>query len=71
MVGHIVYNLTDETNVKITAVDSATVLSIDEDIMPTAKKYIIKSDVIEIDKVDFDGYSIPRLGYSPEKRDLT
>ena len=71
MVGHIVYNLTDETNVKITAVDSATVLSIDADIMPTAKKYIIKSDVIEIDKVDFDGYSIPRLGYIPEKRDLT
>ena len=47
------------------------VLSIDADIMPTAKKYIIKSDVIEIDKVDFDGYSIPRLGYIPEKRDLT
>ena len=71
MVGHIVYNLTDETNVNITAVDSATVLSKDADIMPTAKKYIIKSDVIEIDKVDFDGYSIPRLCYIPEKRDLT
>ena len=71
MVGHIVYNLTDETNAKITVVDSANILSIDEDIMTTTEKYIIKSDVIAIDKVDFDGYSIPKLGRVPEKRDLT
>tara|TARA_Y100000361_G_scaffold29951_1_gene24757 strand:+ start:7025 stop:7498 length:474 start_codon:yes stop_codon:yes gene_type:complete len=71
LVGHIVYNIKDETNAKITAVDSSTVLSIDDDIMAANEDYIIQSDMIEIDRVDFDGYSIPRLSNIPEKRDLT
>jgi hypothetical protein len=71
MVGHIVYNLTDETNAKITAVDSTNVLSIDGNIMTHPENYIIQSDMVEIDRVDFDGYSIPRLSNIPEKRDLT
>lgn len=33
--------------------------------------YGLPDDVIEIKKVDFDGYEIPRLVNPPEKRDLT
>ena len=32
--------------------------------------YVLPDDVLEVNDVDFDGYTIPRLAGRPEKRDI-
>ncbi len=48
-VGDVVENITDNTTAKITAIDSATQLTLDNDIMSSGEIYRIFSDYVKMD----------------------
>lgn len=58
--GMIVYNITDGTKATVTAIDSATTLSMSEDLFPTGKAYEIgTNEIVTPSSVDFtDTYFI-------------
>ena len=48
-VGDVVENITDNTTAKITAIDSATQVTLDNDIMASGEVYRIYSDYVKMD----------------------
>jgi len=57
-VGDVVENTTDNTTAKITAIDSATQLTIDNDIMVSGETYRIFSDYVKLDMFKDESVSI-------------
>jgi len=57
-VGDVVENITDNTTAKITAIDSATQLTLDNDIMASGEKYRIFSDYVKMDMFKDESVSI-------------
>ena len=57
-VGDVVENTTDNTTAKITAIDSATQLTLDNDIMASGEKYRIFSDFVKMDMFKDESVSI-------------
>lgn len=57
-VGDVVENTTDNTTAKITAIDSATQLTLDNNIMASGEKYRIFSDYVKMDMFKDESVSI-------------
>ena len=57
-VGNVVENTTDNTTAKITAIDSATQLTLDNNIMTTGQTYRIYTDYVKMDMFKDESLSI-------------
>lgn len=57
-IGYIVFNQTDGTSAKVTAVTSSTTLALSADIFTEKENYIVKSDFVRLDLFDDESISI-------------
>ena len=57
-VGYIVFNQTDGTSAKVTAVTNATTLALSDNIFTSGEKYIVKSDFVRLDLFEDESVTI-------------